>query len=603
MKADAYGISYLKRDRAYVVPFFQRSYIWDEDNWEEFYDSIFEGIQNKKATFLGSILIKEIKEKIFDKTAFNLIDGQQRLTTISLFIKALIDEKIPLSNPNNRIFMSTLFLYENYTSSNKIPKIKHSHLDRVDYEYCLEFQGNINDIIGESKIIRCYRFFREKLCLIDDEVQLPKLVEFILNSEADEYKIVVVIELGKSENEQKIFDTVNSSGVKLTSADIIKNSLFDHLLILNPKEEEVINFYNQVWISTFLNNQETANYWNTEIVSGRIKRQRIEVLLHSVAIIEGIIDIQLHSMNELHSLYKDFLGSISSQQVLESFILKISEYANLFRDKFIDFDVGFQFSFNSRLDLFHKVLDVLDNSTFDPYILYLYYQNKKNMISDQDLLVKLLKVEKYIARTIICNSENKKTFNKNNADLINGEKGKSSITIDLLLSRNDIQDNVFIDSLKSMKNNNIATIVLFMIELQRIAQSNGKSSMGGLAYIYSLEHVMPQSYEKFWHPTVLPVYQNGILIPDIQQAKEIREASIYELGNLTLLTQKMNSSLSNKPFLIKKSGEKRGNKTIKGLMDYAQLSISSELTPLQVWSESEINQRNTLLTREILKIW
>jgi hypothetical protein len=142
-----------------------------------------------------------------------------------------------------------------------------------------------------------------------------------------------------------------------------------------------------------------------------------------------------------------------------------------------------------------------------------------------------------------------------------------------------------------------------MIELHRIAYSNGKSSMGTLAYTYSLEHIMPQNYEKYWSPNIVPVYQNGLVVSNFQQACEIREAAIYNLGNLTLLTQKLNSSLSNKPFVIKKNGEKRGNRTFNGLIHYAQLSISSELMNNQSWSEIEIEQRTNSLMKEVLRFW
>jgi len=601
MKAEAYGISYLKRDRRYDIPFFQRGYIWDKDNWEEFYNSLVEGIKENKTAFLGSLIIKDTGRKEWDKSIYNVIDGQQRLTTISLFVKAFYDEKISNTDRNFSEYRNTLFIYENHSSDTRQPKINHSRLDKADYDAVIKENLSEDDYkITKSKIINCYKFFKEKLVNLEDVDIINKLKEYILNAEDEFYKIFVVIEINSNENEQKIFDTVNSSGVKLTSADIIKNALFERLITLSGNTTKVVGFYSDSWEKVFLRDNETLDYWSYEIVSGRIKRERIEVLLHSVAVISGIYDVQANKIEDLPDKYKSYINKLKYNEI-EKLISTVCEYAELYREKFIEFTPGHQFTLNNRLELFHKIFDVLDTSTFDPYILFLYHQNSIGKLSDEVLLDKILKLEKYVVRTTICGSENKKTFNKNNADLVNFN---SSVEIEHLLNRDDINDSKFRSALKRVRNNAYGRLCLFLIELNRIHKSKGNASLSSLQFTYSLEHIMPQGYKEHWGFESLPIMdENGNVILDIEKLEEIRSSAIYQIGNMTLITQPLNSKVSNNSFLIKKQGTKKGKKWLSGLKDYAQLSISLEVIQSDFWSEKEIYLRTEKLTEELLGLW
>lgn len=602
MIAEAHGIGYLKRDRIYQIPFFQREYVWDEENWEEFYDSIIDSLNKGKTAFLGSIIIKDTNRKKWDKSIYNIIDGQQRFTTISLFIKAFMDEKITESDRFFQDYMSTLFIYESYASDNKQLKINHSRIDKTEYENCITSKYlNYEEINNESRIVRCYKYFRNRFKDENDIKIINLLKELILNTDNEKYKIFVAIEIDSTENEQKIFDTVNSSGVKLTSADIIKNAIFEKMISLSNDSVKVVKFYGETWEKTFINNQENLDYWTEETVSGRIKRERIEVLLHSVAVIFGIYDPHSHKIDELPSQYKEAIEKMDEAKI-EQLVRDICDFAELYKEKFIDYkrQPGYQFSMDNRLELFHKIIDVLKISTFDPYILHLYHVNKTGDLSDENLNKQLLMLEKYIVRTIISNSPNKKNFNKNNSDLINKQK-----TIDELIEREDINNAAFKNGINNLKTNLNARLLLFVIELERIRNSDGNSSLRELAFIYTLEHIIPISYQAHWNYSSVPVYDDeGILIEnDPEREKEIREASRYRLGNMTLLTQKLNSKVGHNSFNIKLNGLEDGKKTLKGIKEFAQLSISLDFINLTRWDERDIKARTDKLFSELLKIW
>ena len=603
MIASANGIGYLKRERWYEIPFFQRGYVWDVDNWEEFWNSLIDSVKTQKTAFLGSIIIKDTSRKKWDKSIYSVIDGQQRLTTISIFVKAFLDEKKSQNDRTVHAYNDTLFVYENHTGDNKNLKICHSRIDREEFGKCINSSyTDYENIENDSKIFRCYKFFREQLKKMNDENIIEGFQNLILDTESEAFKIFVMIEIDAKENEQKIFDTVNSSGVKLTSADIIKNALFERMMSVTNEHGMVVEYYEATWNKTFSNDEDTLKYWEKETVSGRLKRKRIEVLLHSVAVIKGVFEPQTSKIEDLPNEFKKHISGMDLAE-LKDFIHEICEFASLYREKFIEFDdqAGYSFNLDNREDLFHKNLDLLNISTFDSYILKLYYENKKGSISKESMLENFVKLEKYVVRTLLSYSDNKKNFNKNNADLL---VPNSSTTIDSLLTRDDISDRAFASGLKNIKSNLYGKVVLFMIELNRIKESRGGSSHASLPFVYTLEHVMPRAYYTNWGFEAVPVIDDlGNQIVDSIIQRETREKAIYEIGNMTLLTQGLNSRVGNNSFEIKKNGLKVGNNVLRGLKDFSQLSISLQVLNAEVWNESTIRKRTLELTKEIMKIW
>lgn len=134
-------------------------------------------------------------------------------------------------------------------------------------------KGKIKD-----KIIRCYEYFTKQI----KEVEYHKdkeFLEFILNS-----KLWVTINLDTNEDEQKIFDSINTAGLKLTATDIIKNALFAKAMELNTDYEKL---YKEYWDNLF-EAKENKEFWEEEIATGRLKRVQSEIFLHAFAICDII---------------------------------------------------------------------------------------------------------------------------------------------------------------------------------------------------------------------------------------------------------------------------------------------------------------------------
>lgn len=219
-----------------------------------------------------------------------------------------------------------------------------------------------------------------------------------------ENKILVVIDLSEKDNEQAIFDTINSAGVRLSSADIIKNALFQKALELYD-QEDVELLYHEHWEKIFITDED--KYWETPRPTGRLMRDNIEILLHSIAVIKGFYDPDKHTLSDLSSCYKTYIAYLSPNN-LTAFIQDIAKYARLFRDNIIVPDNKTLFTFgDSRTRLFH-VLDVCEITTFHPYILSLFFL----FSTDEDRLNKeLYKIEKLVIRRMITRG-NTKNYNK-----------------------------------------------------------------------------------------------------------------------------------------------------------------------------------------------
>ena len=590
MKAEANALVFLRNEGKIKIPFFQRTYVWDESNWED----LIEEFQDKEKTdnFLGTIILKQLLPRSGKPKEAEVIDGQQRLTTISILLRALYDS-FPEDIQQNIKEHVSLILFYNYdkTSQDKHIKIEHSLADSESYRKVIKEPETIdlNQINEKShRILRCYKFFRETFENMSVEEKRS-----LLNKILDENnKMFVVIDLEENDDEQSIFDTLNTAGVRLTSAEIIKNALYKRLIELSQKQE-AIEIYKETWEKTFMKDEEVTAYWEKELTTGRLKRQNIELLLHSIAIIEGFYDPDKHTMSDLSKLYKEKAKNFKTKEELNTFIKKIMNYANIYKENIYDFHKYDLFSFGNDLNgikirLLH-ILNILGISTFHPFILYVIESK------DEDEQKKYLKL---LENFVICNAITQKVPIKNYNKLVkqfikdptNLKKEVEKIT------KEDIEA-----GLKNFRNKNkLASLILFWIELYRRYKEK-RSDMLELKYTYSLEHIMPIKWEEHWSFDKVPHPDNTLT--EIEKRKD-REEKIYWLGNMTLLRTRLNTSLRNYDFEHKINGEGRK----KGMRKYGDLLITKEIIEKfdqgdKIWNEEKIENRTKEFTDVFLEIW
>lgn len=599
MEAHEHGLGFLKTDLKLEIPYFQRSYVWTEQNWEELFENL---IDKKQSHFLGSIILKRINTVAGEISRFSVIDGQQRLTTLSILLKACydnfdlnqFDEEIR-SDVSTKLRMM-LYYKKNELSPHRFVKIIHSRLDRENYDKVINGQAkdSIDSIVldseaskgnpaTESGILKCYKYFHNRL---KDTKSASTIWEILVG---EKQNFLVKIDLDSNENEQAIFDSVNSSGVRLTIADTIKNSIFQKMMeIMSSDTTKVIDIYTANWENIFAADASSTKYWASVQRIGRINRDNLELLLHSVALIKQFFDPEKHNITNLAEVYKNYIAKLNRDDLV-NFVKEIADYGKIYRKVFTaDREQSFEYC-NNLQRLIH-ILNVCDISTLNPYILFLL---KKYSNDSENLLKELKDIETMVLRYTLCKVSNK-NFNKSCALFI--KDNTKTVKDEMISNKEYINNRAIENALRNITNNKIATVLLFWIELYR-RSIDSKHDIKDLKYSYSLEHIMPQSWEQNWGIDKVPVVTTTGDIVDVEEtAIELRRSAIYEIGNMTLLNRKLNSSLSNKEMKSK----------IEIMDKYAGLGIAREVIETcknKEWNECSIRNRTNELNKLFIELW
>ena len=604
MEAHGQPLRFLCDEQILEIPFFQRAYVWNDDNWKDLLEDL---LKTSGSHFLGSIILKRAKSITGTADKAIIIDGQQRLTTLSILIKALYDS---IDNKRAKLIndaTEALFYTLKSSDSDYLLTINHSHNDRKQFEEVMgsvvdgEIKSPILSKLNEIKeddprllIKRCYKFFYTQLMSISNEERI-NLWDNLFDKNN---KILVVIDLDDNDQEQKIFDTINSSGVRLTSTDIIKNALYQKLIELTKDSDKIAEYYKRTWAETFEKDDSVVAYWNKEKSMGRLWRQNSELLLQTVAIIKGIFDVdKKHTIQQLADLYKTEIEDYTEQQLYD-FIEEITKYANIYKEHIPDFNGKENFEYNNTEieAVEQRVLHILDKndiSTFNPYIIYIF-----NTYEGQDKVIieKLREIEKYVM-TYLITKKPTKNFNKDCTTFINDKTGN-----EIKNRLKDFTNAELKAGIVSKVSNKLGAEILFWIELKR--RLAPKYDTKTLQFNYQLEHIMPQKWETNWS-NVDYVDEQGNILQKNDDNKSRRYEKVYSLGNMTLLNGRLNASISNNNFQKKMEGD--GKK--KGVIKYSSLSVTKDdlvesiFNKGKQWNEQVIHERENYLGNEVVELW
>lgn len=584
MEAKAKDLMFLSQTQKVEIPFFQRSYVWQKDNWEELLRDLSD---LRRSHFLGSVIFKWVG----DHSSALVIDGQQRLTTLSVLLKALYDtlEGVAREAAHEPIRQALCYKPRPLDLDHKV-RIQHSRLDRPAYEAVIRpglvdrgapAVGDRLHLQPDSLITKAYFWFRDQLAGWKEQARVD-LLNHLLDSNN---RMLVLITLDRGDDEQKIFDTINSAGIRLSAADIIKNALFQQAIRVMG-EEDAILLYTETWGSLFLADEETRAFWDQERTVGRLQRDNLEILLHAVAVIQGFYDPEKHTMQDLAACFKGRIEALSTRDDVQAFAMLLRRYGQTYRTHFAQADSTTPLTFGDRVRRLLHILDAYQIATLHPYVLFILNDHREHAEHH------LAALERFLVRRLVAGHEIK-SLNKLVVDFVQRPERvteKAAETTDADIGA----------GLRSISNKD-ARIVLFWLELARRA-ADPRFDEVGLPFNYTLEHVMPQKWEAHWPlPTTVATDDPAA----VEAARSYRHGLVWWLGNMTLLNAKLNTSLSNGSFDKKILGEGRK----KGMQAYGSLSITHEdiVKPYLVgqtpWDEERIRKRTEQLEREFLAIW
>lgn len=538
------------------IPYFQRSYVWDEDNWKRFLDDLKEICTTKKEYFMGTYILKQ---KSPTNPCKSVIDGQQRFTTLILFF-------LILSLKKNDYAMGFARFFLNFKGE---IVLTHNHTDQTIFKLLVTNQkltDSQKDEYKNNNVYLAYKYFEENLN--PDEYDINCLFDNIY---------FIPIELEPSDDEQQIFDTINSLGVRLTTAELLKNTLYSN---------DEIDLFKNTWEKCFEKDQYEKTFWDT-IVGSRDKHSNLDTFLFAYINICDNKDIRYKT---LFNSYKEYLGqTINNAAMKEVFIKELIEYAEIYR-KYINPDIQSVVLNDSKnsIDRLNIIFFGLDTTTLLPYCLYVL---KNAQPEEANKIFGYL--ETYIVRRMLCHdwtkNYNKKfktmltqkivTFDALYKNIMDGADNEDRLPTDL-----DLQKLINYDHTNAQ-----ARGILYLLETG--LRQPGKESTSVLPLeSYDLEHIMPKDWKQYW------------ALDPSNDTPDNRDNRVYHIGlfgNKTLLAKGLNKSIKNREFSVKKTGVAAN----LGYNRYALGLKTFDFDSYSEWNENTIEERQNKLLEQIKTVW
>lgn len=556
--------------RLLEVPFYQRAYVWDDEQWDRFLTDMEFVTKTKKPYFLGSIIFKSGKTpNTWDhfSDCKIVIDGQQRLTTLMIFFKVLC-----LKKNENRLFERDFCLEDDTIV------LQHGRNDIAAFDKVMRHEKleEIPNVVPASQIISAFNFFLKK---IDPD----KLDRNIIKQNVQ----FVCIDLLDGEDEQQVFDTINSLGVRLTTAELLKNYFYN---------KDNVQEYEKNWVAIFEKDSETRLYWEQELETGRIKRSLIDIFFdayfqiflqdkqYNITAEDKIV---YSRVDHLAKSYQDFIEHYCNGD--KSVVLgQMAEYAKCFAETFRPEYCNMGLPAVPGIERINVIMFGLKNTTLIPYILYV----AKN-VENQNELRKIYGIlESYLMKRMIVHAPTKNYNNLFTSLILNGVLDAEALK-ERLNKGNDAttfvpSDDDLLNGFKTAKLVNLQTRgILYLLEA---GIRSAKSSTALLGFNnYSLEHMMPKKWRNNWAAC------------GSDELARQRDSVLLTLGNLAIIPQSLNASIRDSSWASKKAGKGVDNPGLS--ICAAGLTTIHDALQKEEWNEIEINTRAVWLYEQAHSLW
>lgn len=547
-------------DKRFIIPLYQRNYDWKEENCEQLFQDLVKLCNsNRISHFFGSI-VSTIEKGSEDR---HIIDGQQRITTVSLLLIAMVNavkEGVMQSEDpklTEKIFKK--YLVDEYQEDERKVKLKPIKKDMQAFDALL-FGAKDNYVKG-SNVTRNYNFFYDKIQHCGQT--LDQLFEAIKKLE------VINIKLEEDDDPQLIFESLNSTGLDLSEADKIRNYL---LMSLSPAEQD--DLYKRFWNPI----EENTEYKPTPFVRDYLTMKQGKI---------GRLD-------DIYVIFKRYAESkkVSREELMSDMF----HYAKIYHE--IEQAATEDKRINSKL----QELKTLDSTVAFPfYMAFLDYARKNDMMGDSIYEVINL-VEAYWARRIICNLPSNalnKIFATLHRDVINVQEKAATnedspqpsyyeALVYVLLKKSGAA--MFPDD--ELVRDEFATRQVYkmpaayrMFILERMENQDNKERHDVVKQltekVVTIEHIMPQTLSNAWKAALGDEWER------------IHQQYLHTMANITLTGY--NSQYSNLSFQDKREME-------KGFKDSA-FRLNNFVKSCEKWTEDELKTRQRELLKVFLKLW
>ncbi len=571
----------------YAVPRYQREYTWGKSEWQHLFDDIW---NNDDGYFLGSIICINQSTDTFSVQRLEIVDGQQRIATLSLLFAALharLDEDSELLDDEEKVeqinLKRKLVLKRNADQARIILQIQNSN--QKDYRAVLAESGvlktneDVPPYAGNRKIFKAYRYFQSRVSELADHTdgqvnQIMQLLDKINRA------TLVKIEVESHSDAYTLFESLNNRGVPLTAIDLIKNKLLSKLERIDPGR---IDHHFESW------NRLLDYLGDDYAIHERFFRQYYNAFKKDLS---TIVNVPVATRSNIMQIYE-----------------KIIEYdAEAFLDEIIDAGKWYSFILrrtdNDEYSALDKSLLDLERIQGTPsYLLLLYLFKKKKVlkIKEPHLLEIIHYLVSFFVRRNLTDIPPTRDLTRLFMKIIEsigklmGEDVAKTIKDEL--SEVSSGDDIFRESLEGpvySENTGVVRFILCAIEERMMNRENKVNlwEMDGKQYVWTIEHIFPQSEKipKSWVDMIADGNKN--------KAKELQYEHVDRIGNLTI--SGYNSTLGNKSF-----EDKRDRRDSKGqFVGYKNgLYLNKGLSKHKRWTIDDIEKRTKRLVNETLDLF
>ncbi|NII58337.1 DUF262 domain-containing protein [Sphingomonas aerolata] len=607
----------LSERQRFVVPIYQRTYAWTNRELEPLFEQVIgksdELLKTGKVAFshyMGALLLIPDADPVFGRIqAFNVVDGQQRLTTFHLCFAALRNLAGHYGEQGISAQLSDLVVHSSNTPMRE-PAIERYKLEPTAYDRALfrdlidldrpELKARYPDAFYKNGNMRpaapaalwAYDFFwwsAEAYITEDGSLDRAKADDaavisqrlLALSTVLFEHFRLIVITLSADDDAQVIFETLNSGGKPLAAMDLVRNDVFHRASKRGESQQLLLENHWSVFEKPF---------WKQEATQGRIKKPRIDFFLgHALAAEQG----KSVALGELFAEYKSFVARAGFSD-MASELRALTRYTPTYA--MLAEPTG-----NSSLARLGRRLNIFDVSTAFPLALSIAASDAAD--DEKARLYDL--IASYVVRRALCYLTPKnynnvfveiaaylKTNEVNEAALAGYFAGKA--TSDTVRFPDNLELAAAIHQRPQYGWIPQNRLRLILEELEFAARDKFNIN-GNLQDGLSIEHVMPQSWRAHWplqSGASAPADDTLITDDAVRLAIKKREALIHGLSNLTLLTPPANSQVSNGGFDSKRA--RLNDSLLK-----TNVAIAAEA----VWDEDAMERRADALSHLAAQVW
>lgn len=575
----------------FFIPLFQRPYVWrEEEQWAPLWSDIRRvaerRIDDPRSTvthFLGAVVLQSHPARVGRLATWNVIDGQQRLTTLQLLADAtsaiLADAgDLRLAAQLERLTHNDDIFVEEGGSR---LKVRHLNKDRSAFDEVMTAEPPVDHrslVHHESQIVLAHAYFsrvvEQWLGAADSEnfsVKAKELATVLVDGLQ-----LVSIELEASENSQEIFETLNARGTPLTAADLVRNFVFQ---LLAEQGDDMAKAYEEDW-------PFETKFWSKEVSVGRNLLSRSSLFLNQWLVARTGEDVSPQSTFTRFKSYVELESAVSMADLLRVIKVQAAQYESWTEA------AGRPGGSLTRTEMAVYRMQAAGVEVLKPLLIWLHEPSRGLSEKTIDAIInaaeswtvrrQLLRLTgsdlgRIVTDVIAANSE---ASEAELVDRVVSQLARLNVTSTYWPGDEEIRQTLATESAYTRFQRGRLRMILEAAE-DEYRRATGQPQIERMGY--PIEHLLPRTWAETW-----PVAG--------RDEAEQRQAHVHRLGNLTLLTRSLNSKVSNSAWPTKRSA----------LQDHNTITLTGRVikrTETEPWDEELINERTNELIETLLRVW